>query len=143
MIRSFVLVAFVGCLLFVTGCGSSVKIVPVEGIVKINGKPASNLQVTFMPDTLKGSQGPTSYGTTDAEGKFTLMTQDGKPGAAVGKHIVTLVDNEEDRPPQGKPAKVPASRVDPKHLIPTTSGIHVEVKEGGGPIEINASGPKI
>jgi hypothetical protein len=140
-IRLVALCGLWSALLLVVGCGNSIRLVPVEGVVKINGKPAADIHVQFMPDSLKNNKGPTSFGTTNAEGKFTLMAQDGRMGAVVGPHQVTLTDNLEDRPQQGKPAKNPASRLDPKYVNPLYSGLTLEVKEGGPPLEINAVGP--
>src|SRR5262245_29915273 len=86
------------------GCGSGkVKLVPVEGELKINGQPAANISVQFLPDGVKGNKGPSSWGTTDKDGKFQLRTQDNQVGAALGPHNVILADLDEDRPAQGKP----------------------------------------
>lgn len=120
--------------LIATGCTPVDKLVPVEGVVLIDGKPAPNISVQFMPDVLKGGQGPTSFGTTDAEGKFTLTTNDGKAGAVIGPHIVTLVDNDEERPEQGTEAtKLP--RLHPRYTT-TMGGIPVEVKGDNQPIKL-------
>ena len=66
------------------GCGGGgVKIVPVEGTVKLDGKPLDRIMVEFWPE----SEGPRSFGETDSEGHFVLTTDDGKrEGAAVGSH---------------------------------------------------------
>jgi hypothetical protein len=123
-------------LLAVAGCGGeSVKLVPVEGVVKIGGKPVGNVLVQFMPDTRAGMKGPTSTAMTDEGGKFRLVAQDGRDGATVGKHMVVLVDADEDRPAQGKPAK--KARLDSKYAAPTLSNLTAEVTESGTPIELN------
>ncbi len=76
--------------LFLTGCGGdSVKVAPVEGTVKLDGKPIDKIMVEFWPV----SEGPRSFGETDAQGHFKLMTDDGKrEGAAVGNHKIILKD---------------------------------------------------
>ena len=124
----------------ISGCGGSdVKLAPAEGVVKIGGKPAANVSVQFLPDVMKGATGPTSYGTTDAEGKFRLKTYDGQDGAVVGSHNVILADLTEERPPQGVPLKK-QPRLDSRFT--TTKGdLHAEVKEGGGPIVVEVPGP--
>lgn len=125
--------------LALSGCGGSkVKLTPVEGVVKIAGKPAANLSVQFLPDVMKGATGPTSYGTTDAEGKFRLKTYDGQDGAVVGAHNVILADLDEERPPQGVPLKK-QPRLDTKYTT-TKGGLAAEVKEGGGPIVVEVGG---
>lgn len=122
------------------GCGAPrVRLVPVEGVVKINGKPAANISVQFMPDALKGGKGPTSQGTTDAEGKFRLATYDGQDGAVVGPHRAVLADLDEERPPQGREAKK-RPRLAGEFTLPT-SPLAVEVKDGGGPVVLDARGP--
>ncbi|MFQ3652489.1 MAG: hypothetical protein SNJ75_19410, partial [Gemmataceae bacterium] len=124
--------------LFAIGCGGNApKLVPVEGVVRINGKPAESINIQFQPDVMQGSKGPTSFASTDKEGKFRLRTYDGKEGAVVGTHLVILVDELEDRPAQGTRAAKPP-RVAGKYASPATT-IRVEVKEGGGPITVDAS----
>lgn len=122
-----------------TGCGSGPKPVPAEGVVKINGLPAANISVQFLPDVLKGGDGPTSYGSTDAEGKFRLQTYDGRDGAVPGPHTVILADLDEERTPQGRaPTKLP--RLDGKYTI-ATGALTADVKEGGGSIVLEVTGP--
>jgi len=74
----------------VIGCGSSgPQIVPVEGSVKLDGKPLDKIMIEFWPT----SDGPRSFAETDSEGRFKLTTDDGKQvGASVGTHKVTLKD---------------------------------------------------
>lgn len=124
--------------LALSGCGGDkVKLAPAEGVVRLGGKPAANLSVQFMPDVMKGATGPTSYGTTDAEGKFRLKTYDGQDGAVVGTHNVILADLDEERPPQGVPLKK-QPRLDTRYTT-TKGGLTAEVKEGGGPIVVEVS----
>jgi hypothetical protein len=98
-----------------TGCGGR-RIVPVSGIVKVNGEPYANAIVTFQPmgdgkaDDV-GARG--SSGVTDENGKFTLIYDGDKPGAVVGKHRVRIFskvgtgipDTEGDREAADKVAK--------------------------------------
>jgi hypothetical protein len=121
------------------GCGGQPKVVPVEGVVKLGGKPAANILVQFLPDTRKGGSGPTSTGTTDEQGRFRLKAQDGRDGAVPGTHMVVLVDLDEERPPQGQPMKKPP-RLDPRYAAPTASNLTAEVVEGGGPITLEVPG---
>lgn len=60
----------------------------VEGTLTLEGQPLDGIQVEFLPE-----DGPRSIGKTDAQGHFTLMSDDGKrKGAAVGGHRVVLKD---------------------------------------------------
>jgi hypothetical protein len=63
--------------------------VEIEGTVTMDGNPMEKIRVEFWPEKL----GVNSTGVSDAEGKFTLTTIDGKhQGAALGNHKVTLTD---------------------------------------------------
>lgn len=133
--RSFFAVGAWLCIIAASGCsGDGEKLVPAEGIVLIDGKPAANISVQFMPDVLQGGKGPTSFGTTDAEGKFKLQTNAGRLGAVPGPHKVTLTDDEDERPTQGQEAKK-LPRLDPKYST-ATGGLSIEVKGDGQPIKI-------
>jgi hypothetical protein len=71
------------------GCSDKFKIVPVSGqVTAADGKPLDKIFVEFYPS----GEGPKSYGETNADGKFTLKTNDGKDGAMIGKHRVSLKD---------------------------------------------------
>jgi len=66
------------------GCGT--KYVPVEGVVKLDGKPVEGATVVFTSED--GSR--TFSGFTDANGAFSL-TGGEKPGAVPGNYKVTVV----------------------------------------------------
>lgn len=124
--------------LTITGCGKSFKIVPAEGILTIGGKPAKNINIQFLPDSLRGATGPTSYAITDDEGRFVLKTYEGQLGAVAGYHFVVLADLDEERPAQGQPLKK-TPRLDGKYTI-AGKGLTAEVVEGGTAILLNVPG---
>lgn len=72
----------------VTGCGggSELDVGEVTGVVTLDGKPLPNAVVTFVPK----AGGPSGVGTTDAEGKYQLLTVE-EAGAVVGEHLVSIV----------------------------------------------------
>ncbi len=73
-------------LIAIAGCGTDgPQLAEVSGVVTVDGKPVPNAVVTFIP-----TGGSTSYGKTDAQGKYTLMFTDTKYGAMIGKHSVEL-----------------------------------------------------
>lgn len=78
-----ILTVFVAVL--VAGCGGKgeVATVGVSGIVKVNGKPTAGLDVAFM------SEGFTSYGKTDSEGKYRLTK-----GAVAGSEYKVCISFE-------------------------------------------------
>jgi hypothetical protein len=90
--RFLVCSMIVPCLATMVGCGSSEQMAPVKGRLTAAGKPLGDVQVQFIPDTEQGGQGPRSVGTTDKEGFYHLTTDDGRPGAVVGPHLIVLSD---------------------------------------------------
>jgi hypothetical protein len=72
----------------VSGCGGGPSLAEVTGTVKVNGQPLDKIQVEFWPT----GDGPKSVGVTDAQGRYTLMTDGKHEGAVVGKHKVILRD---------------------------------------------------
>jgi len=94
------------------GCGKDpYKAAAVSGTVTLDGKPLADAWVTFMPVGTKEhpDPGPTSSGKTDAQGKYKLAIEPGKPGAVVGKHKVavnagggTAGDDRDAGGPRGK-----------------------------------------
>jgi len=59
--------------------------VPVTGMVTLDGKPVADAAVLFTPV----GGGPPASGTTDGEGRFQL-TAVNQPGAVPGEHQVTI-----------------------------------------------------
>ena len=70
----------------VAGCGGTKKpkVYGATGTVSWKGQPLAGATVSFVP-----AVGPPSDGTTDASGKFTIMTN-GQPGAPFGPNKVTV-----------------------------------------------------
>lgn len=71
--------------LLLSGCGSGLS--KVEGVVKLDGAPVEGATVTFAA----GEGGKTYTGLTDAQGNFSLIGSDGKPGALPGDYKITVV----------------------------------------------------
>ncbi len=85
------------------GCGDGVTLVPVSGVVTLDGKPLTGANLSFIP--MPGNPVSTS-GTeqTGPSGNFQ-MTFNGRAGLAPGKYKVSVSKTEEVAPPNGK--KVP------------------------------------
>ena len=82
--------------LLLLGCGDTAgtPLVPVSGRVMMDNKPLAHATVQFTPESKPGGEiGPLAFGTTDAEGRYTLKTViKGKDfeGAVPGKHHVQI-----------------------------------------------------
>jgi hypothetical protein len=61
--------------------------VPVGGVVRVGGRPAGKIRVTFVPTDGRGKEGT---GDTAADGQFTLTTFRTGDGAVPGRYVVTL-----------------------------------------------------
>jgi hypothetical protein len=132
----------VALLVSLAGCSDSgPKTVPVEGTLNIDGQPANNIGIDFIP---VAEGGTVSSGRAE-NGKFTLAAGvQGKPGAVVGKYKIVLRDlsgGGEERYKTGssgtssKP-NVPKLPFPEKYANAETTDKEVEVTAGGGPINI-------
>jgi hypothetical protein len=109
----------------VSGCNKSgLDLAYVEGVVTYNGQPVDSAGVIFKPVT-----GPFAMGTTDAEGKFTLVTAN-YPGALVGEHKVGI-SKSKTTPIQMKNEALPRYKVEyfvpQKYTSPATSDLKATV----------------
>jgi hypothetical protein len=130
LVGTFVTFSFVGVLLLSSsGCveKSPVKLVTVEGIVRINGKAAPDIMIQLAPDVGLDVDAITSTGTSGADGKFSLNASDGRTGAMPGRSRVVLADLNEERPEQGKP-QTAASRIPSRYV--SGEALTVDVIEG-------------
>jgi len=77
----------------VSGCSQGPAFAPVSGVVTLNGKAKQGLIVTFQPiGSLENPEpGRGSYGHTDEQGRFLLVSDDGKEGAVIGNHRVRII----------------------------------------------------
>jgi hypothetical protein len=86
------------------GCGGS-GTAHVSGVIKLNGQPLKGAHVSFAPIATDGinAPGPSSYGKTDANGRYTLrLSNPDQEGAVVGKHRVVITTLEEEQPMPGR-----------------------------------------
>ena len=83
------------------GTGDTTKYVAVSGIVTLDDKPIVGATIVFAPK----KTGQMSIGQSGPDGKFTLKTASGQPGAAIGDHEVT-VSLTSDSAPKAAPAKL-------------------------------------
>jgi len=80
-----------GILLLGIGCGSSqsaIALIPVSGLVTLDGSPVDQAKVTFVPQLeTKGNGG---WGITDALGKYSIKTPQGAVGVPEGQYKVAI-----------------------------------------------------
>jgi uncharacterized lipoprotein YajG len=119
--------------LLVAGCDRGPRMVPVTGVVTVDGKPVDKAAVLFA----HVDGGRPTVGVTDEQGRFRLTT-DGREGALLGEHGVAItryevtgyVINEE-----GFPVRDPSQPETLRWLVPefysrlNTSGLKVTVSE--------------
>lgn len=87
----------------VVGCGQSgPEIVPVHGVVTLDGVPVAGKYVSFTPETFEPDtqSGRSSVGITEEDGSYELFYTAGKEGALIGTHIVTIATPPDAEPPQ-------------------------------------------
>ena len=74
------------------GCSGSERIVPVSGVVTLDGEPLADAVVGFEPIATEGEieAGMGSYARTDAKGRFSLRSLTKEEGALVGMHRVSV-----------------------------------------------------
>lgn len=83
------------------GCGRPRHpVVPVSGTVVLDGRPLAGGVINFQP-IVTGTAvnaGPGSTARIDAEGRFSLATIRGEPGAVVGNHRVKIYSFSPESP---------------------------------------------
>jgi hypothetical protein len=107
----------------ICGCGEGPKLVPVTGVVTLDGKPLTEAGILFAP--AEAGLLPAS-GQTDAQGRFQLTTLN-RPGATAGSYRVTVVKQKISM--SDNPLVPPTVKwfTPQKYSLPETSGLHVSV----------------
>jgi hypothetical protein len=111
----------------------------------LGSTPVVGARVQFVPDAAIGAKVPISSGVTDEKGFFRLMRDDnGKPGAALGKHKVTVIagrlegprsrDDEPAQPRSGTPV-----RKDYNSVASTPLEVEVKADQKTYPLTITAN----
>ena len=86
-------------LTLVSGCGDgeSHEFAPVSGVVRLDGAPLPDATVSFEPGPNSGKSPPSSFGKTDAQGRYELETLAGdRKGAVIGTHVVRITLSQPD-----------------------------------------------
>jgi hypothetical protein len=119
------LLSLIAVCALVTGCGNSLDLASVKGVVLLDDTPVPEAFVVFTP---KGAGRP-SQTKTDEKGRFTLVFDADNQGALVGDHSVTVSTEEITR--DGRHMK---------EIIPMKynrkGSIEVTVKSGGNDFKL-------
>ena len=70
------------------GCGSKNDAAPVAGTVSVDGKPADNATVTFIPQGQTKGNGGSAL--TDTTGRYEVINPRGGKGLSPGEYKVTV-----------------------------------------------------
>jgi len=100
VIRAFASMATLSLVLLGFGCSDGPALVPVSGVVTLDGEPLEGATLSFIP--VPGN--PISTSGTDVtgpKGNFQ-MTYNGRSGLAPGKYTVKISKTVEVAPPKGK-----------------------------------------
>lgn len=128
--------AFVLFVLVFAGCSPpETPLAEVEGTVTgPDGKPMKNILVQYFPTASGGQKLPSSTAVTDESGKYVLKCENGKPGAVLGEHKITLADNnlaEDDDANLGKATRtVKPNRIPQPYASITTTPLTETVDAG-------------
>ena len=125
--------------LCVLGCGGQSPRGEVHGTLRSGDEPLANVLVTFVPERSDSSGGARSAGVTDTAGQYRLTGEDGRPGAIVGRHRVTLQDMAiyaAERSADGMIVTMPPERVSRAYGDPLRTPLVVEVAEGDQSLDL-------
>lgn len=134
--------------LLAPGCSTKPPaVVPVEGVVTLDGVPLPRAHVEFVPDLKDFGAEYNSSAVTDENGRFTLVCAlGGQPGAAVATHKVLVTEHTPDEL-RGMSAQAQTdlarymsqlkNRPIPEaYANLAKTPLTVEVKAGQGPVEL-------
>ena len=102
------------------GCGKSLKLVPVGGVVVNGTQPVSRAAISFAADISKGGETLDGYGSLDGEGRFTMQTVTRGAGLPPGRYKVVITTDG------------PSGRLIPASITSlTTTPLVVDIPEDG------------
>lgn len=91
--RFYAGVLLASSIMFLAGCGNGPAIVPVSGVVTIDGKPLTYGHIQVVPKGWRAASG-----AIGGDGRFTLTTTVQGDGCATGTHQVAILAGESVSP---------------------------------------------
>jgi hypothetical protein len=137
---SLVNVVAVLCLL-TAGCSKAREpvnenpVVPVSGVVHVDGVPLAGIEIKFHPDVQASSYRVFPKATTDAEGGFQGWSYRRDDGLAAGNYTLTFIDHSGPSQPFQRSSDKP-DLFEGKYSNLKRSEIKVTVPEGGDPLDM-------
>jgi len=125
------------CLMF-AGCSgertpvNEKPVVPVSGVVHVNGKPTGGIKIKFHVATPDASHRVFPKASTDADGKFKTWTYRIDDGLPPGEYSITFTDLSQKKPMQ-RESNVPDG-FRGAYSNPEQSEFKLTVTEGQEPI---------
>jgi len=115
------LVAVAFCVASALGCGKPApKLVPVSGMVVNGNNPVARAAISFAADISQGGPTLDAFGSTDADGRFTLQTVSHGKGAPPGRYKVVITTDG------------PSSRLIPANITAlSTTRLVVDIPQDG------------
>ena len=153
ILQSALRICLLSSLLFGCSGGSSqvVPLVPVNGIVNLDGKPLANANVRFIPQPSPTATGKVlveeSTGVTRKDGSFTLagIHAGAGPGAMAGEHRVVIdkmvMKADGSDAPANYDFAIMSNKIKqllpPQYSDPNKTTLTATVPKAGGPINFD------
>ncbi len=102
VMKNYMRYVFLWLAIAATGCQRGPELAEVTGRVALDNAPLANVRVTFTP-----LDGPQSFAITDADGRYELMYSEGRKGAVIGSHKVSVEAYRIGRDEQGEIVEYP------------------------------------
>ena len=124
-------------MVLLAGCsGSPEKTYPVQGVVRLDGKPLDGGAVLFESIEPGGSgRRYTARGTIDGQGGYRLSTFGRYDGAVAGRHRVVVLPDLSQMTDNPNAPPLPIT-VPVKYSALETTNLEYEVEPGDNPIDI-------
>ncbi len=138
------MVAAAGLLWSLAGCQADVPTGFVEGTLHHRGQPIQDVVIVFLPKQNGAGARIRSLAQPDAQGRFQLRTEQGAPGAVVGRHTVILEDLQPYHAPRSNDGTLltkPVERFPVRYTDPLHSPWTVDVKAGSQTVELTIDEP--